>query len=130
MISGSISGLAGCRRTWPPGAPKELLDGHLPVDLGDDGAAVVRRLGRLDDEVVAVVNPGVDHRLAADLQREDPAPLPHRLGNVERLLDREHLQGLPAATSPSSGIATVPSIIQASSSAPSMFASCSPFGRR
>src|SRR5690606_37204206 len=48
----------------------EALDRRRAVDDGDDGLAVVRGRALLDDDVVAIEDAVLDHRVADDLEHE------------------------------------------------------------
>ena len=65
----------------------ERLDGGLAVDHRGDDVAVLG--GRLlaDDDVVAVADRGVDHRVADDLEQEQRALADQLLGQREDVLD-------------------------------------------
>jgi hypothetical protein len=90
---GSISGSPAAAAPTA-GRAEELLHRHLPVHFRHHRATVVGILRWLDDEVVAVVDARIDHRLPTNAQREDLAAVPHRPWDIERLLDGEHLDRL------------------------------------
>src|SRR5207247_1221757 len=73
--------------------PAEALHGYAAVDLRHHRLADLRRLARLDDQIVAVADALVDHRGAARAEREDRAPAPEARRQLERALDREGLEG-------------------------------------
>ena len=64
---GSIVAFSGCRRTWSASRKKRLTVASSP-DERDDDLAVGRGLLRAHDDVVALEDAGVDHRLAAHAQ--------------------------------------------------------------
>ena len=75
-------------------AAEERLDRRLLAgDAGDDGLAVLGRGLAAHDDVVAVEDAGLDHRVAAHAQHEEVAVAGEVFGDGQRLLDvlgREH----------------------------------------
>src|SRR4051794_31412724 len=75
-------------------APGERLHGRLLAgDTGDDGLAGLGRALLADDDVVAVEDARLDHRVAPDPEHEQLPPAGEVLGERQDLLDvpgREH----------------------------------------
>src|SRR5438132_12993201 len=67
----------------------QALEGRLLLlDQGDDDVAVLRRVAALADDDVALVDAGIDHGIALDLEREMLASAHHlrRHGDILRVV--------------------------------------------
>src|SRR5436190_17353746 len=68
--AGLVVGVGGFQRDRGALLAQALEGGLLLLDHGDDDVAVLGRVAALADDDVALVDAGVDHRVALDLQRE------------------------------------------------------------
>lgn len=65
----------------------------LAVDQSDDPFAILRRLAALDDQVVTILDVLVDHGVSADLEDERLAPPQEVLGDRDRRIVNDRLEG-------------------------------------
>lgn len=106
VMMGSIVEFSGCRRIWSASRKKRLTVAPSSMMAHDDIAVVGHRL-LLHNHVVAIVDAGLDHGLAAHREHEGGGIADDTVGSVMvSVMFSSARIGEPAATLPTKGTLT------------------------